>query len=107
MITPQPMNLHGWQQGTWPTNGKHYILTETGYNGATHTVWEWDGPFSGPNTFNNVAIVDLEDATGSSAGFPVNVNQAGSGGGHPSQRLATTRFRVSQWICLDHHDHQL
>ena len=32
--TPQPMNLHGWAQGTWPTDLKHYIITETGFNGA-------------------------------------------------------------------------
>ncbi len=75
--TPQPLNLHGFDQGTWPADDTHYFFTETGYNGADHTLWMWDGPFSGPNTFASVASVDLNAATGIAAGFPVNVQQSG------------------------------
>ncbi|MCO5198376.1 MAG: hypothetical protein M9941_11595 [Anaerolineae bacterium] len=78
--TPQPMNLHGWAQGTWPTDLKHYIITETGFNGANHTLYEWDGPFSGPNTFGSTASINLNTATGTTALFPVNVTQSGGGG---------------------------
>lgn len=75
--TPQPMNLHGFAQGTWPTNLKHYILVETNYDGANHTLFEWDGPFSGPNTFGTAATIDLNAATGVVAAFPVPNPQSG------------------------------
>jgi hypothetical protein len=39
--TPQPVNLHGWAQGTWPAAGPHYVLTET-FDGSNHSVWSWD-----------------------------------------------------------------
>ena len=79
--TPQPMNLHGWLQGTWPASLQHYFLTETNYNGADHTLWEWDGPFTGPNTFGAVGPnIDLNAATGVTAGLPVSFVQAGGGG---------------------------
>ena len=45
--TPQPLNLHGWNQGTWPTSGPHYFITETGYNGADHTIYSWSDPVWG------------------------------------------------------------
>lgn len=78
--TPQPMNLHGFDQGTWPASGPHYILTER-YDGDIHTVWAWDDPF-GANTFGEVASdgdLNLNAATGMVAGFPVNAVQAGGG----------------------------
>ncbi|MCA9971171.1 MAG: hypothetical protein KC425_13190 [Anaerolineales bacterium] len=78
--TPQPLNLHGWNQGTWPANDTHYFFAETNFNGADHTLFSWDGPFSGPNTFATVSGVNLNTATGVVAGFPVNVTQAGGGG---------------------------
>ncbi len=80
--TPQPMNTHGWAQGTWPTDKKHYILDERNYNGRDHTLAVWDGPFTGPDTFATVAIVDLNTPTGVVAGFPVDVVQSG---GQPIQ----------------------
>jgi hypothetical protein len=78
--TPQPMNAHGWNQGTWPSDLKHYTLTEVRFNGREHTLWVWDGPFSGPNTFGFVGIINLNEATGVTAGYPVKVPQAS---GHP------------------------
>mgnify|MGYP001344906830 FL=1 len=74
--TPQPLNLHGWQQGTWPGSGPHYFFTETDYNGATYTVWSWANPFSGTSP-GNVGTVNLTTFTGVSAGMPVNVPQNG------------------------------
>ena len=74
--TPQPMNLHGFLQGTWPVAGPHYIMTEV-YDGALHSVWSWDDPF-GADLFGKVGDVDLNAATGVTAGFPIDVPQAGS-----------------------------
>lgn len=75
--TPQPLNLHGWNQGTWPGSGPHYFLTETNYDGAHYTVFSWNNPF-GSNTFSTVGTIDLVAETGVSAGLPVNVPQSGS-----------------------------
>ncbi len=77
--TPQPINLHGWNQGTWPTSGPHYILTETSYNGANHTIWAWNDPF-GANTLTPVGSFNLNTTTGVTAGLPINSVQSGSGG---------------------------
>jgi hypothetical protein len=74
--TPQPLNLHGFDQGTWPSSGPHYIFTETGYNGANHTVFSWSAPF-GANTFATIGGVNLNTATGVTAGLPVSVPQSG------------------------------
>ena len=74
--TPQPMNLHGFLQGTWPSSGPHYIMTEV-FDGANHTVWSWDDPF-GADVFTRLGDVNLNLATGVTAGFPVDVPQAGS-----------------------------
>jgi hypothetical protein len=74
--TPQPLNLHGWDQGTWPAGGPHYFFGETNYNGATYTVFSWNDPF-GANSLATVGTVDLVAATGVGAGMPVNVPQLG------------------------------
>jgi hypothetical protein len=44
--TPQPLNLHGWNQGTWPTSGPHYHLYRNQlrwgqpyYLGLDRSVW--------------------------------------------------------------------
>ncbi len=75
--TPQPANLHGWDQGTWPTSGPHYIITETGYNGADYTIWAWDDPF-GTNSITAVGTIDLNTATGVTAGLPLASVQSGA-----------------------------
>ncbi len=74
--TPQPLNLHGWAQGTWPSNGPHYFFAETDYDGSTHTVYSWSDPF-GANNFSTVGTVDLNSATGVTAGMPVDTPQLG------------------------------
>ncbi len=76
--TPQPLNLHGWNQGTWPTSGPHYIFTETGYDGANHTVWAWTDPF-GANTLTAVGAINLNTATGVTANLPLASVQSGGG----------------------------
>lgn len=74
--TPQPLNLHGWQQGTWPTSGPHYFFTETNYNGQTYSVWSWANPFGGTSPAK-VGTVNLQTYTGVTAGMPLNVPQSG------------------------------
>ena len=76
--TPQPLNLHGWAQGTWPSSGPHYFFAETNYDGSTHTVFSWDDPF-GTNNFSTVGTVNLNAATGVTAGMPVNTPQQSGG----------------------------
>ena len=76
--TPQPLNLHGWAQGTWPSSGPHYIFAETNYDGSTHTVFAWADPF-GVNNFSTVGTVDLNAATGVTAGMPIDTPQQTGG----------------------------
>ena len=76
--TPQPLNLHGWAQGTWPSSGPHYIFAETNYDGSTHTVFAWNDPF-GANNFSTVGTVNLNAATGVTAGMPVDTPQQAGG----------------------------
>lgn len=75
--TPQPMNLHGWAQGSWPSAGPHYILTDGQFNGSTIGVWAWDDPF-GANILVDTGTVSVSGFTGISIGMPVNVPQLGS-----------------------------
>ena len=77
--TPQPLNLHGWAQGTWPASGPHYFFTETNYNGATYSVWSWASPFSGTSPAK-VGTVNLQTFTGVTAGMPVAVPYLGATG---------------------------
>ena len=84
--TPQPLNLHGWAQGTWPSSGPHYFFAETNYDGSTHTVFAWNNPF-GANSFSTVGTVNLNAATGVTAGLPVDTPQQGG------QTLQANDFR--------------
>ncbi|MCG8346727.1 MAG: Ig-like domain-containing protein [Chloroflexales bacterium] len=76
--TPQPLELHGWNQGTWPSSGPHYFIGDYDYNGVTYAVLSWDDPF-GANSLNEVGVVDLQAATGVTAGFPIAAPQSGGG----------------------------
>jgi hypothetical protein len=78
--TPQPMNLHGISNGTFPNSGPHYIMTEV-FDGANHSVWRWTDPF-GANQFVKTGDLNLNTATGVVAAFPVDVPQSG---GQPVQ----------------------
>jgi len=78
--TPQPANLHGAAEGTFPTGGPHYIMTEV-FDGIHHSVYAWDDPF-GANNFSLAGDVDLAAASGvdcpAFSCFPISVPQAGS-----------------------------
>jgi len=76
LSTPQPMNLHGFNQGTWPASGPHYVMTEV-FDGETHVVWSWSDPF-GANNFSQVGSVDLAAATGVPGAAPIDWPQLGS-----------------------------
>jgi PKD repeat protein len=77
--TPQPMNLHGWNQGTWPNDGVHYIMTDgASFNGSGYGVWSWTNPFGGNDPVKQ-GEVNLNTATGIIAGSPVDSPQSGGG----------------------------
>lgn len=76
VFTPQPLHLHGWQQGTWPAEQPHYILAETGGDGAGVVVYAWDDPF-GSNALMTVGVANLNDFTGVTAGLPIYAPQLG------------------------------
>lgn len=82
-FTPQPMNAHGWLQGTWPTTAPHTIVansyihgTVPVYSGDIFDVWAWSDPF-GANLFGPVGSVDLAIATGVVAIYPIDAPQIG------------------------------
>ncbi|MGD2050083.1 MAG: hypothetical protein PVH03_11320 [Chloroflexota bacterium] len=76
--TPQPANLHGYQQGTWPTSEPHYIITGSDALGVDYSVFAWNDPF-GSNQFYKTGTFNLVAATGVPVGFPVNVPQPTGG----------------------------
>lgn len=78
--TPQPAKLHGFNDGTWPNSGPHYIMTEV-FDGANHSVWSWTDPFSS-NVFVKKGDLNLAAYTGVPGGMPVDVPQSG---GQPIQ----------------------
>lgn len=94
--TPQPLNLHGFNQGTWPSFGStHYIATDF-YDGCQLDIWQWNIP-SAPTI---VATFDLCTATGVTGGMPVDYPQSG---GSPIQandwRMRGFEYRNgSGWI---------
>lgn len=94
--TPQPLNLHGFNQGTWPNLGAtHYIATDF-YDGCRLDIWQWNIP-TAPSI---VATFDLCTASGVTGGMPVNFPQSG---GSPIQgndwRMRGFEYRNgSGWI---------
>jgi hypothetical protein len=76
--TPQPMNLHGWAQGTWPSAGPHFILVDAIFNGSNYGVWSWDDPFSLDSAPVYKGSVNLNVFTGITAGQPIDAPQLGS-----------------------------
>ncbi len=78
--TPQPAHLTGVSNGTFPTSGPHYIMSEV-FDGITHSVYSWDDPF-GANLFQLEGDVDLATASGvpcpAFSCFPLPFPQAGS-----------------------------
>ncbi len=76
--TPQPVNFHGFNQGTWPTSATHYILTSRNYNGETYELWSWADPF-GADTLTDEATLNIAAAHGATIGFPLSNPQLGGG----------------------------
>jgi hypothetical protein len=77
--TPQPANLHGYQQGTWPLSGPHYMITGSDFKGEIYSVFAWQSPFSS-NSFYQTGSFNLDQATGVPASMPVDVPQPLGGG---------------------------
>ncbi len=65
--TPQPVNLHGFAQGTWPSSGPHYILADRNFNGQTYELYSWNDPF-GSNTFTDLTTFNLPATHGVTVG---------------------------------------
>ncbi|GAB4155231.1 MAG: hypothetical protein Fur0021_22470 [Candidatus Promineifilaceae bacterium] len=73
--TPQPVKLHGFDQGTWPTEGPHYIMTHrSGAN--TYAMYAWNDPF-GANSLSVVGVYNLQSFHGVAVGYPVSNLQLG------------------------------
>jgi hypothetical protein len=73
---PQPANLHGYQQGTWPRFGPHYFITDDVFDGKTYAIWAWNNPFGG-GQLTRLGVIDLNAATGVVAGLPPEIPQNG------------------------------
>jgi hypothetical protein len=78
--TPQPAQLHGANDGTFPTSGPHFIMAEF-FDGKSHAVYAWNDPF-GADEFDLVGDVDLAAASGvpceNFSCFPIPWPQKGS-----------------------------
>ncbi|MEM1181980.1 MAG: thrombospondin type 3 repeat-containing protein [Acidobacteriota bacterium] len=64
-FTPQPVNLHGFSDGTWPTSGPHYVITDQ-FDSRDVNVWTIDDPF-GAGTLTRQSKLDIETYTGVAA----------------------------------------
>jgi hypothetical protein len=71
LFTPQPLNLHGWSDGTWPDHGGDVYVLAGVYDGQNYGVLRWDVPGGSVTT---VGTADL-----GAAGFPGSFPQNGSG----------------------------
>ena len=80
---PQPANLHGFRQGTWPRFGPHYFITDDVYDGRTYGIWTWSNPFGG-GQLTKQGVLDLNAATGVTAAFPPAMPQAGGDDIYPN-----------------------
>lgn len=80
--TPQPLHLHGYQNGTWPNHGNsHYFLTDP-FTGSTYALRRWN-PIN--NSLTLVGTVDLGPGN-----QVLSVPQNGSG-----------QLRANDWRPLD------
>ena len=78
--TPQPATNFGAAEGTLPSSGANYIMTEV-FDGRVHSVYQWNDPWGG-GSLELLGDVNLADASGvpcdNFSCFPVPVPQAGS-----------------------------
>lgn len=89
--TPQPANLHGYAQGTWPTGGPHYFIVGKYDDGALYAVFAWNDPF-GANNLNQTGQFNLTAATGVQPIYPFTAAQ---------QLGSNARLRTNDWRPLD------
>ena len=75
--TPQPVNFQGSGQGTFPTSGPHYIVTDP-YDGDNVTVWTWANALSGTTSPAVAATLNMQTASGVTSGAPGTAPQLGS-----------------------------
>jgi len=51
-FTPQPINFHGFNQGSWPSSSLHYFFAiRDNDNGGLHTLLTWNNPFNSRTAF--------------------------------------------------------
>ncbi|HZD53634.1 MAG TPA: hypothetical protein VE175_11350 [Woeseiaceae bacterium] len=78
--TPQPAQLHGVSDGSFPTGGPHFIMAEF-FDGKSHAIYMWNDPF-GADELDLVGDVDLAAASGvpceNFSCFPIPWPQKGS-----------------------------
>ncbi|MEO1082688.1 MAG: hypothetical protein AAFY88_00440, partial [Acidobacteriota bacterium] len=72
-FTPQPLNLHGFSSGQWPTSGPHYFITDQ-FDSRDVNVWTIEDPF-GTGTLTRQSKLDLETYTGVAAAMVVDPPQ--------------------------------
>ena len=66
-FTPQPINLHGFAQGTWPTGEPHHFIASEDFDGSGFSIFAWDDPF-GTNSLTEAGTIDLNSVIGNDAG---------------------------------------
>jgi hypothetical protein len=70
LFTPQPLNLHGWSNGSWPSHGGDVYVIADLYDGVNYRLFRWNIP---AGTVATVGTANL-----GAAGFPVDVPQTGT-----------------------------
>ncbi|MEM1181155.1 MAG: hypothetical protein AAGM22_22625, partial [Acidobacteriota bacterium] len=71
--TPQPLKLHGFADGGWPTSGPDYFVTAPGSTNRLN-LWTVDDPFGAGTLVQNSAL-NIGNVTGVSVGSPVDAPQ--------------------------------
>lgn len=80
--TPQPIHLHGYENGSWPNHGNsHYFLTDP-YNGSSYPLRRWNPA--------NSSLTLVGDVTLGPANQAITVPQNGPG-----------ELRANDWRPLD------
>ncbi|MCA9985764.1 MAG: hypothetical protein KDE59_15770 [Anaerolineales bacterium] len=77
VFTPQPLNLHGFNQGTWLNGNTHYFITATDPDNVQ--IFTWTNALSGTSPVQQTNL-NLQTATGVTSSAPVSWPQAGGGG---------------------------
>ena len=75
--TPQPLNLHGFDQGSWPSKDTHFFITRLGTDNVR--LFSWTNALTGSSPVQ-AATHNLQSITGVSSSEPLSFPQSGSGG---------------------------